>query len=142
MRKQVGLTLIELMVVVAVLAILSAIAYPLYTDQVQKSRRTEARVVLNELALAQNRYFTVNGSYATQVQLGTVYNDALDKMTDRNGDGTPDYYTINLVRPTATTFDITATATGPQEADDDCATLSIDELGARTATGDAPGKCW
>lgn len=146
MRKPTGFTLIELMVVVAIIAILSAVAYPLYTNQVLKSRRTEARVALNEISLAQERYFTVNGSYGTAAQLGAAYADALGKMTDRTGDGLPDYYTI-VMTPVApsNTFNLTATAAGTQADDTDCASFSLNELGARTATtggGDPTERCW
>jgi type IV pilus assembly protein PilE len=141
MRRQAGLTLVELVVVIAIMAILATIAYPLYTNQVIKSRRTEARVALNEIALAQERYFTVNGTYGTAAQLGNEYTDALAKMTDRNGDNTPDYYTIAMVQAAAT-YTITATAAGPQTADGVCTSFSLDSLGAKTATGSNPDACW
>ena len=49
--RQRGLTLVELMVVVAVMAIVASVAYPLYTAQVQKSRRADAKVALQEIDL-------------------------------------------------------------------------------------------
>lgn len=136
-----GFTLIELLVTIAIIAILAGIAYPIYTAQVLKAHRTEAQVALNEIALAQERYFTVNGRYGTAVQLGDAYDDALNKMTDKNGDGNPDYYAVNMV-PEASTFRITATAQGVQAEDGDCATLALNQAGAREATGDDPEKCW
>lgn len=137
MSRQAGLTLIELLVVVAVMVILATIAYPLYTKQIMKARRAEARVALNEIALAQERFFTVNGRYGTTAQLGTAYTEALGKMTDRDGDSSPDYYAI-AVASTTTTFSVTADAAGAQ-ASDSCTQLTINQTGVRGGTG---SLCW
>jgi len=140
-RRQRGLTLVELMVVVAVMIILASLVYPMYSNLVRKARRSEARVALNSLAMAEQRYFTVNGRFATTAQLGTTYTDVVSEMSDRDGNGSPDYYSIAVV-PTTTTFTITATVSGTQTSDSSCTTLVIDELGSRTATGGDPNKCW
>lgn len=141
MRRFKGFTLVELMVVVAVMVILTTIAYPLYTQQVRKSHRTEARVVLNEIALAQQRYFTVNGRYATAAQLGSAYTEALAKMTDSDNNGVADFYAVALVSD-ASSFSVTATAVGLQAQDTACASFTLDQLGVKTATGTTPDKCW
>jgi len=150
MKTQTGLTLVELMVVVAVMAIIATVAYPLYTSQVEKARRAEAKVALESIAMAQERYFTLFGSYASQAQLDDPNGDgdtadsmiesALEKL-DRDGDGNPDNYAI-VINAAADSFDVTATAQGAQADDGDCATFTIDQLGAKDATGDAPAKCW
>jgi type IV pilus assembly protein PilE len=130
-----GLTLIELMIVVAVMAILATIAYPLYTNQTEKARRADARSVLLELAQVQERVFSVNGSYAGSGAL-PGYADIVGRL-DRNGDGSPDNYAIAVVAGT-TTFTVTATPTGAQ-AGDDCTALTIDQAGVRGGTGSG---CW
>ena len=144
--RQAGLTLVELMVVLAVLTILATIAYPLYTQQAQKSRRTDARVVLETIAQAQERFFTINGRYGSAAELDDPNGDGndADSMTDqvmdrldRNGDGTPDTYAI-VINATPATFAITANAVGSQSSDD-CSQLTIDQLGARGGTGSG---CW
>jgi type IV pilus assembly protein PilE len=137
-----GLTLVELMVVLAILAILSLIAYPLYENQVRKARRAEAKTALMTIAQAQERRYTAVGSYGTAAQLGDDYTEAIGRMTDRNGDGNPDYYNIVVAAPTANTFTVTATAAGGQTADGDCASFAVNQLGQRTATGDDPDTCW
>ena len=61
--RQSGFTLIELMIVVAVIGILSAVAYPIYTDQIRKGKRAEARAGLANLLQQQERYFTQRNTY-------------------------------------------------------------------------------
>ena len=140
-HRQAGLTLVELMVTVAVLVILAGLAYPMYTNLVLKSRRSEARVALSDLAMAEQRFFTVNGRFGSAAQLGTAYTDTIGEMTDRNADGTPDYYSLAVVSST-TSFSITATATGRQADDGSCTAFTINQLGARSATGSGASKCW
>ena len=62
---QIGFTLIELMITVAIIGILSAIAYPSYESYVRKSRRVDAKNALLDLASRQERYFSVNNKYST-----------------------------------------------------------------------------
>ena len=66
-----GFTLIELMVVVVVAAVLLAVAIPTYTSQIRKSRRTEAKTALLDLAGREERYFAINNTYTpTATSLG------------------------------------------------------------------------
>lgn len=73
-----GFTLIELMITVAIVALLASIAYPAYTDAVLKGRRAEGRTALLNLMQQQERYLTQSGSYMTfgagaKGSNGTVY---------------------------------------------------------------------
>lgn len=132
-----GLTLVELMVVVAVLSILAAVAYPLYTAQTQKARRADAKIALENIALAQERAFTINGSYASSLSSGTLQiSPALAAGGSEEG-----YYTLTLTGG-GQTFTVTANTTGTQSADSDCASFSIDQLGLKTATDGGGTNCW
>ena len=62
-QRQSGFTLIELMIVVAIVGILSAVAYPMYTDQIRKGKRAEGRAALANLLQQQERYFTQQNTY-------------------------------------------------------------------------------
>ena len=144
--RQSGLTLVELMIVVAVMAIIATVAYPLYTAQVQKSRRADAKVALQSLALAEERFFTVFGRYGTVAQLddpdGNGNNgDSLIGSTltnlDRDGDGTPDNYAV-VVTATTLSFTVTATAQGPQANDTGCASFTLDQIGNKGGGA----NCW
>lgn len=131
-----GFTLIELMIVVAVVAILASIAIPAYQDQVRKGRRADAMAQLLTLSQAYERFFTSNNTYAGF--WATV------PLTQRQSptQGTA-FYTLTT-NETATTFVITATplAAGGQDADR-CGALGINQAGLRTESGPASiEECW
>ncbi|WP_375122151.1 type IV pilin protein [Variovorax sp. WS11] len=69
-RRQRGFTLIEVMIVVAIVAILSAIAYPSYLESVRKSKRAEARAQLMEAAQYMQRFYSQNDSFISSVRSG------------------------------------------------------------------------
>ena len=137
MRNAKGLTLVELMVVVAVLAVLAGIAYPLYSAQTQKARRADAKIALETIALAQERAFTINGSYASTLGSGTLQISA----ALASGGSEEGYYNIALAGG-GQTFTATATSTGAQSDDSDCATFTINHLGQKTATDGGGTNCW
>ncbi len=140
-RKNNGFTLIELMVVVAILGILAAIAYPSYQNSVLKSRRSDAKAALAEGAARQERIFVQTGGYS---------NDVSKLVTSTSGNKSPEgYYTMSVSATCSRTvnsttlyscYTLTATAAGPQASDTQCATLSIAQTGAKTSTGG--GVCW
>jgi type IV pilus assembly protein PilE len=138
-RRGTGFTLIELMIAVVVVSILAAVAVPAYTSQIRKSRRTEARTVLLDLATrAERMYSTTNTYFGT-----TTVNKLLPPDLGYTG-GWPitlasGYYTIALSNSTAATFTFTATAVGAQAKDTQCATFSVDNTGNQSATDPT---CW
>ena len=140
MDRQKGLTLVELMVVVAVMAVIASIAYPLYTNQVQKTRRADAKIALESIALAQERFFTINGRYTGSLSSLQVSDDIQGGGSDQG------YYDISVV---ASTIQFTVTAekssTGAQSSDNDCAEFTINQQGvkgAKDASAADAAKCW
>lgn len=131
MRRAQGLTLIELMVVLVVLAILAGIAFPLYENQIRKSRRTDGRAALSAIAMAEERFRTVTGAYTADLT------DLSISPTLQGGDSEDGFYSL-AVNATTVTFTATATATGGQ-ANDTCTAMTITELGTEGGTGTG---CW
>lgn len=144
-KNQRGVTLLELMVVVAIVALLSSIAYPSYTRHVVNSKRTAATSALLQIADRQQQFFMDNKTYTNDLtNLGYGANPHI--VTDDGQTtvaGNPDaVYTIALSNITATTYTITATPLHSQLArDTKCGNLTLDQTGSRGAsTGD--DGCW
>ena len=133
--KSAGMTLIELMIVVAIVALLASIAVPSYRQYVLRSHRVQAKAALLNLAAAQEKFYLQNNTYAANAALSTAPPAGLG-IPGTTEDG---FYTIAINNASATAFTATATATGAQTADSDCATFTINQAGARTAT---TTKCW
>jgi type IV pilus assembly protein PilE len=136
-----GFTLVEMMVTVVVAAILFAIAIPTYTGQMQRSRRTDAKSALLDLAGREERFLSVSSAYTTTAtQLG--YAAAFPQSV---GNG---YYTINValtVGPPAG-FVATATVAGSQTKDTVCTTMTVDQFGQHqskdSSSVDSSTTCW
>lgn len=134
-QKQWGFTLIELMVAVAIVAILANIAIPSYQEHIRKSRRSDAKADLLELAQFMERNFTVTNTY-----VGTVL-----PFTQSPRTGTA-FYNISFQggAPTQTAFTLQAApVVGASQANDPCGTLSLTQTGIKGITGTIPvNQCW
>lgn len=121
------------MVVVAIVAILVAIAYPNYTKSVRRSNRSDARAALMQAAQNLERYFTQNNTYLGATIAAAPSTDIWSTTTSTAG-----YYTLAFsVVPTATTYTLRATAVGTQARDTTCAQLTLTQQGVRS-----PSTCW
>ena len=115
------MTLVELMVVVAIVAILASVALPAWNSQVQKARRADARNTLMLVKVEQEKYRADNGSYASSMSaLGlSTYNS-----TSR------DYYNVSLVSRSANAFVASAAPnTNGSQNGDSCGTFAINQSG-------------
>lgn len=125
--KSRGFTLVELMIVIAIVAILTAIAVPIYTSQVEKSRRADAVSELLATAQELERCYTRANSYSGCVT---------SPFDTDNG-----YYEITVtIGGSGTTYDLKATAQGSQSGDA-CSPFELDHLGNRSA-GSTTDRCW
>jgi type IV pilus assembly protein PilE len=141
--KQRGVTLMELMVVVVVVGILAAIAYPSYREQVRRSNRTEAKVALEQTAAALEKCYTRYMTYADFTNCPTA-----NTLNTAAGFTTPEgnyRITGTLNAATPLTFTLIATPLAGQATDAQCMQFLLNEAGQRTVTGSAaatPATCW
>jgi len=133
-----GFSLIELMIVVAIVAILAGVAYPSYRNQVMRSNRAEAKNAILQVQVAQEKFYVQSGRYAgDNACAATELTNAPDHATTP-GLGVPastsgGHYAITLCRPTASTYTATATATGAQLNDSECRRFEVTQTGNKTS---------
>lgn len=169
-KNQKGFTLIELMIVTAIIGLLAAVALPAYTSQVQQSRRSDVMELLTDCAAAQARHFTSATPPVYLDQAGVLANNLCNSGTGVafskdghyslvvtnvvNGNNCPiiggDGVAINDAggTPGFSCFLLTATAVaaGVQSGDTTCTTWTIDHRGVQTAVdgaaADTTDRCW
>jgi len=127
--RQSGFTLVELVIVMAIVAILAAVAFPAYQEQVRKSNRAAAQSEMMDIANRQQQFFLANRSYADSLDglsyaLPDEVSERYDTAIDVDNDATPP------------TFAITFTAKDSQASDGD---LTLDSEGVKERDGD-PAK--
>ena len=136
MFKQPGFTLIELMITVAIIAILSGIALPAYSIYVLKAARAEAKAALLDVAAKQEQFYLDNKGYTTNLtNLGYTSNPW---TTESNR------YVITIESADNVAYDLKATRTGAQLKDSDCGDFTYDSTGTKgvdDATS-AASTCW
>jgi type IV pilus assembly protein PilE len=139
MMRATGFTLIEVIVAMAIIAILTAIAVPNYTQYVQRSNRSDARGQLMQAAQWMERWRTERGTYA-----GAALPVALQcAPANATGFGTCRNYNLALNIPNGAAYGLTATpvAGGPMNGDV-CGAITLDMTGARGQGGGTADLCW
>lgn len=149
-RANCGFTLIELMIVVAIIGILAAIAYPNYQEYIRNAKRADAETALMELAHFMERHYTANGRYVDGAGKAPVlpFNEAPKDGSNKSYDlvfvGTAVDGEGNAVAspPTASTYILGAKPKGAM-AKDVCGTLTLAHTGAKGQNNKATlAKCW
>ncbi len=132
-QNQKGFTLIELMVVVGIVAILAAVAYPSYQEQIRRGQRTDAQAMLLRLASEQEKFYSANFRYAAS------FNELGVGATVASED---DHYNAALATAVGgQTYTLTATRAGAP--DPNCGNLGLTSAGTKTETGSRDvAYCW
>ena len=140
-REQRGFNLIELMVVVAIIGILAAIAYPSYLRQLQDTRRVDCTGALVGLGNAMERYYSINGSYLGAAAAGANTGAPAVFAASCPIDGGAATYNITIQAAAASTYMLNAAPTGAQTGDK-CGTLSFSNTGVKGVVGANTGVTW
>ncbi len=130
-RKYSGFTLLEVMIVVAIVGILASVAYPSYVAFVMKSNRAEALRELSLIANLQEQFFVDTRAYTTDISLLGL--GASASFTTETGN----YVISSVVVPANNTFTLTAEAKKVQVNDTNCLLINITDTGQKT-----PVDCW
>ncbi len=134
MKTCLGFSLLELLIVMALVVILIASAYPSYAYHLNKSRRNQAEIALLQLAARLEAYYNEENTYKNS----TLENLEINQYTD-------DYqsYELQIAEAGDSGFIIHAIPLGAQNKDKACQTLSLNELGEKSSSGTAKSSfCW
>ena len=151
MKNKKGFTLIELLITIAIVGILSAVAYPSYLDNVKNTRRTDAQSALLGLSQAMERHYTANGTYEGAAT-GAADTGAPTIFATRSPElGSTVYYNLTIASAGVSTYTLGAEPVNAQAGD---GVLILTSTGARgwdvnnsqngtaTTTIDAGENCW
>ena len=132
-RAQKGFSLIELMIVVAIIGILASVALPIFTEQVLQSRRSEARAAIEEIRNLENEFFLNYKRYGNLAELNYT------STTDGG------YYNL-AISSGALEYTASATAIGRQARDETCAVFQITSIATLVAFdkdgNNTTSDCW
>lgn len=140
MTKRVrGFSLIEIMIAVVIVAVLAAIAWPMYQRHVVRTNRTAASACVQQAAQFMERFYTLNMRYDTDRSGTAVALPALECTAPLQG-----RYAISIAASGTNTYTLQAVPEGVQASRDaGCGTLTLDQSGQRQVSGsDGVSACW
>ena len=137
-----GFTLVELMITLLIASILLGIAVAGYGSQIRKSRRTEAKTALLDLAGREEQLYSTTSTYSANLNDVGYGTAQVSTMVVASG-----YYSVTVAVPNSTTFTLTATPnTADQRKDTNCAVFTVTNTGLQsstdTSTNDSTATCW
>ena len=135
-----GFTLIQLLITVAIIGILAAIAIPMYSDYVTRSRRADGQASLMQAAQDLERCYTQFSSYNSVDDSGDYYCKVTPLLASGKDSGEKFYEITGTLE--STKFTLIATPQNEQADDTDCKKLTLTHLGEQGATGTDPDSCW
>lgn len=146
-RHAAGFTLMELMIVVAIVGILAAIAFPSYNSYIAKTRRAIAKSMLSQIANRQEQYFADNKTYTADLSdLGySAANIGVDAQSNTVAAGDAGaIYVLSVTAAATRTYTLQAAPAGAQaEQDEGCGSLTLNQAGTKGATGpNGASSCW
>jgi type IV pilus assembly protein PilE len=140
-----GVTMIELLIVMVIVGVLMAAAYPSYLSSLRKSRRAEAAIAVETMAQAQERFFSRFRTYTSVVAGPDGCGGQACGLGLASNSSENDYYALTA-NGNATSYTVTATATNQQLKDLDCRTFTANNAGVRAAASsggaDTTDDCW
>ena len=130
MNKNKGFSLIELLIVIAIIGLLAGVAYPSYVSQIYKSRRSDGHLALLTAAQQLERCKTTTFTYVGCNVIAST------------PESPEQFYALSIDNVTATAYELTAAPQNEQAGDTDCGSLTLDENASRGASGSLGADCW
>lgn len=141
MSRQLGFNLVELLVVVTIIGIIGAVAYPSYLGSVRDTRRADCTGAITGLSSAMERFYSVNGTYLGAAAGGSNTGAPDVFSTTCPVDGNNPNYNLTIQAATASTYTLRAAPVGDQ-TNDDCGSLSLTNTGLKGVVGAKTGVTW